>query len=470
MTSVARVNAAASFPERPRTAPHQGTRTLVLAGCLGLAAAALTAGPAQARTNNTGPTNSTTNAAINSTDNSATNANGVARHQVKLTGFSSDAELARGVQWGTTVRNGAVVFNAPHSRAKVDGRTWEMARYATPWVTSSVPFTELIPSWQAKTPAKTAIRVQVRVRSAAGTLSSWDDVALWAVSDRYWKRHTYAAQPDDLGSMSVDTFRVNPATSNASAKAAAAAGGVRSWQLRVDLLRPVGGTAKPSVQRISGVTSALAPATWFPASRPGATANAARALGTVLDVPRYSQMVHRGHYPGWGGGGEAWCSPTSVSMVLGYYGALPAASRRTGVPTTHTDSQVDFAARQTFDHTYDGAGNWAFSTAYAGNRGREVAVTRMRSLTEIEQRIAQGKPVIVSVRFKRGELTGAPISMTNGHLLVVVGFDRAGNVVVNDPAAPSNASVRRTYNRAQFENVWLPASPSGSGGVAYLIL
>ena len=40
-------------------------------------------------------------------------------------------------------------------------------------------------------------------------------------------------------------------------------------------------------------------------------------------MPSYSQMVHSGHYPQWGGGGEAWCSPTSTSMVLAYYGALP---------------------------------------------------------------------------------------------------------------------------------------------------
>ena len=43
-----------------------------------------------------------------------------------------------------------------------------------------------------------------------------------------------------------------------------------------------------------------------------------------LDVPRYSQMSHVGHSPEYGGGGEAWCSPTSTSMVLGYYDALPA--------------------------------------------------------------------------------------------------------------------------------------------------
>ena len=56
-------------------------------------------------------------------------------------------------------------------------------------------------------------------------------------------------------------------------------------------------------------------------STAGAERNA--ALGKVLPVPRYSQMVHEGDYPQYDGGGEAWCSPTSTTMVLDYYDALP---------------------------------------------------------------------------------------------------------------------------------------------------
>ena len=37
-------------------------------------------------------------------------------------------------------------------------------------------------------------------------------------------------------------------------------------------------------------------------------------------------MVHAGEYPQYGGGGEAWCSPTSTTMVLAYYERLPPAS------------------------------------------------------------------------------------------------------------------------------------------------
>ena len=65
----------------------------------------------------------------------------------------------------------------------------------------------------------------------------------------------------------------------------------------------------------------------------------------------------------------------------------------------------------------------------------------------------------------RGALTGSPISASNGHLLVIVGFEADGDVVVNDPAGATNAEVRRVYDRAQFERIWIAAS----GWTAYVV-
>ena len=127
-------------------------------------------------------------------------------------------------------------------------------------------------------------------------------------------------------------------------------------------------------------------------------------------------MVHSGHYPQWGGGGEAWCSATSTAMVLGYYGISPAP---TGIAAGHVDAVVDHTAKMVYDHGYDGTGNWAFNTAYAATLvGGDSYVTRMRDLREAEDYIAAGVPLVVSVAFGRNQLTGAPISASNGHLLV----------------------------------------------------
>ena len=131
----------------------------------------------------------------------------------------------------------------------------------------------------------------------------------------------------------------------------------------------------------------------------------------------------------------------------------------------HTDPWVDYAARMTFDHDYDGTGNWPFNTAYAAPLAGKAFVTRLRDLREAERFIKAGIPLVASVTFGSGELDGAPISSTAGHLLVIAGFTTTGDVVVNDPAASTRAGVRRTYDRAQFERAWLPTS----GGLVYVI-
>jgi len=73
---------------------------------------------------------------------------------------------------------------------------------------------------------------------------------------------------------------------------------------------------------------------------------------------------------------------------------------------------------------------------------------------------------VASVSFTREELDGAGYD-TNGHLLVIVGFDERGDVVVNDPAShelPDDDEVRTTYDRSQFEQAW-----GRSGGLVYVI-
>ena len=137
------------------------------------------------------------------------------------------------------------------------------------------------------------------------------------------------------------------------------------------------------------------------------------------------------------------------------------------MPDGHPQPWVDLAARSTFDRAYDGTGNWPFDTAYAAARTRGPScVTRLRSLREAERFIAAGIPLVASISFGSGDLDGSPISGTNGHLLVIVGFTESGDVVVDDPAAQQSSGVRRTYDRGQFEDVWLPTS----GGLVCFVI
>ena len=361
--------------------------------------------------------------------------------QVTLTSWSSYGDLKAGRRKGLTLGRGQVSLRAPRPTT-VAGRAYEAGTWTSPWATPGFGATALIPTWEATTPGKSLVRVQVRARAADGSTGTWDTVADWSRTNRPFPRTTYSGQTDDLGRVNVDTWY--------------AASTITSWQVRVTLLRPRGSSLGVSLERVGAVASVDATAP-RPTSKPGPGA------GTVLPVPTLSQMVHTGHYPQWGGGGEAWCSATSTAMVLGYYGISPTP---TGVTPGHVDAVVDHTAKMVYDHGYGGTGNWAFNTAYAATLvAGDSYVTRMRDLREAEDYIAAGVPLVVSIAFGRNQLTGAPISASNGHLLVVVGFEADGDVVVNDPAGATDAEVRRVYDRAQFERIWIAAS----GGTAYVI-
>ncbi|WP_141015633.1 C39 family peptidase [Nocardioides sambongensis] len=365
--------------------------------------------------------------------------------KIDLTRWDSTRRLRRGNLSGTRVAAGRVEFDERVRTRRHAGTRYDVAHWTSPWRAPGFSFTNLIASWSARTPGDSWVEIQVRGRSAAngGSRTNWDTLGRWAASDRHLRRSSVSGQDDDGTSVNVDTWRT---------------GGLASYQVRVALLRRTGTGAMPSIDLVTAMTSRLP-------TRAGATSRPGPAAGKVLAVPRYSQMIHRGHYPAWGNGGEAWCSPTSTSMVLGYYGALPKARAYRWVPRDHTNPWVDYAARMTYDHDYDGTGNWPFNTAYAAPRAGKAFVTRLRSLREAERFIVAGIPLVVSIAFDRGELDGAPISSSGGHLLVIRGFNKAGDVVVNDPAAANNKGVRRTYRRDQLEKIWLEAS----GGLTYVI-
>ena len=362
-------------------------------------------------------------------------AGAAAARQITYTQWDTAAALRSGTANRLQVTSGGRLALAGSARSG----TWD-----SPWVTPGYRLTRLIASWSARTPGDSRIVVVVRGRSGSRT-STWDRLATWAAGDRHLRRTTTSGQSDDLGSVNVDTWVV-PA-------------GVTSYQLRVAMGRRAGQRKSPTVDAVGAVASRLPGGSDVATSAPGV------ARGIVLNVPRYSQMVHRGEYPQYGGGGEAWCSPTSTSMVLGYYRRLPKPAWYSWVRRGTTDPWVDFAARMTYDHGYEGTGNWPFNTAYAARLAGHAFVTRLRSLREAELFIKAGIPLVASIAFGRGELSGAPISASNGHLLVIAGFTRSGDVVVNDPAAATRAGVRRTYDRGQFEDGWLPTS----GGTVYVI-
>ncbi|WP_455362024.1 peptidase C39 family protein [Streptomyces sp. SYSU K21746] len=356
---------------------------------------------------------------------------------------------------------GRTDYTDPHTGRRA---TWEYASWTSPVHRSKVPATEIIAFWNAHTPAGTWLLVELRGTYADATATPWYVMGRWAAGDADIRRTSVDGQTDGRSTVWTDTLSVD------TASAQEGAGGLRlvSYQLRLTLYRKPGSTLTPVVWRLGAMASDIPDRFTVPASTPG--------VARELTVPRYSQNTHIGQYPEYDNGGEAWCSPTSSQMVIEYWGRKPTAKDLAWVNPAFADPQVCHAARYTFDHQYDGCGNWPFNAAYAATyQDMSAVVTRLGSLTDLETLIGAGIPVITSQSFREEELTGAGYG-TAGHLMTVIGFTADGDVIANDPASPSNAAVRRVYRRREWENIWLRTKRynasgkvvSGTGGVCYV--
>ncbi len=143
---------------------------------------------------------------------------------------------------------------------------------------------------------------------------------------------------------------------------------------------------------------------------------------------------------------RGWCSPASLSMVHAFFGH---------------DFDVASTARAIFDYAYNGTGNWAFNVAFSGELGLQAVVAYLDDLDHARRFLERGVPVIMSYSWRAGELPGAPIEHSDGHIAVLRGFDTEGNCLINDPAHPK---VRVTYPREAIERIW-----QRNKGVSYIV-
>lgn len=293
--------------------------------------------------------------------------------------------------------------------------SFEYGVFVSDILESPEPFDAVVPSWIADTPPGTWISIQVSAR-VAESWTAWYRLGVWASGTDDVQRRTFVDELDAHGRVDVDTVKLH-------AKADAV-------RIRATLFTANEGGTRPTIKRL---TLALADR-----SREGVDTGG-DAWGTAWPVPPLSQMI----YPD---GGEVWCSPTSTSMILSYW------AREIG--DAGMAVEVPFAAQGCWDHVYGGAGNWAFSVAFAGTRGLVGEVAWLNVVSDMERYVAAGIPLVISAAWNAGDIDDAAIESTNGHILVVRGFTENGDVAVNDPAAPSDALVPRVYDREQLAGAW----------------
>ncbi len=158
----------------------------------------------------------------------------------------------------------------------------------------------------------------------------------------------------------------------------------------------------------------------------------------ILDVPARTQYVREDE--------RGWCSAASLSMVNAYHGI---------------DRPVEETAMAVMDRAYNGTGNWAFNTAFSGSLGLRAVVAYLQNLDQAARLIERNVPVVISYSWRAGELPGAPLPHSDGHLVVLRGFTENGDCAINDPAAHG---VRAVYPRRAIEAIW-----QRNNGLAYVI-
>lgn len=291
-------------------------------------------------------------------------------------------------------------------------------RWTSAEVATAFPFTELLPSWNVSAPPDTGLRLEVRVRGARGRQwSPWLHLGAWGRTSPAAEKVLTCRQ----GVVNVDYLALNTPAD--------------AYQVRVIFESfSISGAAAPALRRIgicySGITGEPRPAVHVD------------GWARDLDVPFHTQKDAPRSLSG------EICSPTSVTMVLDYWGV---------------ERPVVENAEAIWDGENEMFGNWGRAVAWASELGMDGWLTRFRTWDEVKAQIAAGQPVIASIRFKKGTFPSAVMEQTSGHLIVVRGFTPAGDVIVNDPASreKGNGAV---YRAEELARAWFDR-----GGVGYVI-
>lgn len=170
-----------------------------------------------------------------------------------------------------------------------------------------------------------------------------------------------------------------------------------------------------------------------------------RYCGVDLDVPFKSQTWEdkdiAGHI----------CSPISIAMIMAYYSV--------NVTSKALSAKV-------YDARNDMYGIWWRAIQVASVYGFDGYVRYFRSYDDVGEYLLRGIPVAACVCFEENELTGAATQASEGHVVVLSGFDPNGNPICRDGAWSNANEGIVVYGREEFGKSWFDRG----GGVGYIIL
>ncbi len=318
----------------------------------------------------------------------------------------------------------------------------------SPELATGLAANEIIVSWNMTTPPGTSVVVEARAFFADGHATKYYTLGRWSMDGKTFPRTSVNGQRDADGDVHTDTLALTRPAERVQLRVTEYSG-IRRQIHAEDGKSDEEPADQSHIQipemRFLGVLLTDTHA----AHHPLLPNKKAWGQNTEIAVPGRPQTG----YPGASG----WCSPTSTAMVLAYWSK--------SLHRPELDVPVPVAAHAIYDTLYDGTGNWPFNTAYAGSfAGIRAYVTRFSDIRELEDWIAVGLPVVVSVSYDL--LKGKTKDEDPGHLMVCVGFTETGDIVLNDPAhhPEKGEACRRVFSRANFLKGW-----SRSHNLVYLI-
>ena len=288
-------------------------------------------------------------------------------------------------------------------------------RFASPVLEVAGGFRRAVPSWNVRLGAGQGFALELRV----GRGEEWSP-HLFAGGLGWSPGRSPRVRAARFGTIEVDEF-------------VAAAEPLGRLQLRVSF---IGAGADPA-ERLRRVALAF-----------DAVEDAFLSAGVPLAARRL-EVPFRSQFDGTGELGPRLCGPTCLAMVLAYYGI---------------DRPTREVAEACYDARHDVYGNWPGGVQTAFEYGLPGYVKRFAGWSEAAAVLGRDRPVIASVRFGAGELPGAAVPETKGHLVVVTGFTGRDEVRVNDPAFVRAAGGVRTYPGEAFARAWF-----GGSGVGYVL-
>ncbi len=300
--------------------------------------------------------------------------------------------------------------------------------YVSPVLESDLKFNEAVLSWNVDAPSGSGFCVEVRVgRTFHDSWSPWLYVGQWGDAAPAGEVRTKC----DEGWIDVDYFRSDERYDRLQYR-------VRGF-----------GLADGGPMRIERMGVCLSDTTGIPTALPRPRREAADidrgAWQRRLPVPFRTQKSDKPKYAG------QICSPTSVAMVMEYRGV---------------DIATVDIADSAFDRRYRIFGSWPANVQAAYRAGVPGYLARFSDWDSVKRMIAAGNPLVISIVAGPGELRNAPYDDTDGHLIVLTGFDADGMVTVNDPASTDPRKGQYACWPEDLETVWMRAK----GGTAYVLL